>query len=85
MKKNPFSFSLSLAGPCAGGEEAVLQDDVRMFIKERIVDMMVSLPEKIQNQLSDAIAIIGKYDFPHAWESLMVCSGFVTTLLLCID
>lgn len=32
---------------------------------------MLSSPEAIQKQLSDAISIIGKYDFPNKWPGLI--------------
>lgn len=43
----------------------------RMAIKENIVNIMVMSPEAIQKQLSDAVAIIGKYDFPVKWPHLI--------------
>lgn len=55
----------------AGGQAPVLGEVERVFIKTQIVDLMVHQPEKVQNQLSEAIAIIGKYDFPHAWDTLI--------------
>lgn len=32
---------------------------------------MLCSPEAIQKQLSDAISIIGKYDFPDNWPGLL--------------
>lgn len=32
---------------------------------------MLTSPESIQKQLSDAISIIGKYDFPTKWPELI--------------
>ncbi|XP_074642803.1 exportin-2-like [Tubulanus polymorphus] len=45
--------------------------DDRAIIKERIVDLMLKSPEKIQRQLSDAISIIGREDFPKDWPNLI--------------
>lgn len=33
--------------------------------------MMLTSPEAIQKQLSDAISIIGKSDFPEKWHELI--------------
>ncbi|KAJ1519390.1 hypothetical protein ONE63_004682 [Megalurothrips usitatus] len=43
----------------------------RMAIKENIVNIMVMSPEAIQKQLSDAVSIIGRYDFPAKWPNLI--------------
>lgn len=43
----------------------------RLAIKENIVNIMVMSPEGIQKQLSDAVAIIGRYDFPSKWQNLI--------------
>lgn len=32
---------------------------------------MLHSPESLQRQLSEAITIIGKSDFPHHWETLI--------------
>jgi exportin-2 (importin alpha re-exporter) len=41
---------------------------------------MLRLPEAMQKQLSDAISIIGKYDFPGKWMDLFpyMASKFAT-------
>lgn len=43
----------------------------RIAIKNLIVTLMLSSPEAIQKQLSDAISIIGKTDFPLKWPELI--------------
>lgn len=53
-----------------GGTDRIHADD-RQLIKATILDMMLSAPESIQRQLSDAIAIIGKHDFPDQWPNLL--------------
>uniref|UniRef100_A0A3Q3XSD6 Importin N-terminal domain-containing protein n=1 Tax=Mola mola TaxID=94237 RepID=A0A3Q3XSD6_MOLML len=43
----------------------------RTAIKANIVHLMLSSPEQIQKQLSDAISIIGREDFPQKWPDLL--------------
>ncbi|KAF2896616.1 hypothetical protein ILUMI_09559 [Ignelater luminosus] len=43
----------------------------RTAIKSYIVTLMLTSPESIQKQLSDAISIIGKTDFPLKWPELI--------------
>uniref|UniRef100_A0A8C9SDI2 Exportin-2 n=1 Tax=Scleropages formosus TaxID=113540 RepID=A0A8C9SDI2_SCLFO len=43
----------------------------RSAIKANIVNLMLSSPEQIQKQLSDAISIIGREDFPQKWPDLL--------------
>uniref|UniRef100_A0A674I1M6 Exportin-2 n=1 Tax=Terrapene triunguis TaxID=2587831 RepID=A0A674I1M6_9SAUR len=43
----------------------------RIAIKGNIVHLMLSSPEQIQKQLSDAISIIGREDFPQKWPDLL--------------
>jgi exportin-2 (importin alpha re-exporter) len=43
----------------------------RNHIKEHIIDLMTRSPEHIQEQLSDAITVIGKSDFPEQWSTLL--------------
>ncbi|XP_067927952.1 exportin-2-like [Watersipora subatra] len=51
-------------------EDKVHVDD-RNLIRERIVELMLNSPESLQKQLSDAISIIGREDFPNKWPSLL--------------
>lgn len=43
----------------------------RSTIKASIAELMVTSPEKIQGQLSDAISIISREDFPEKWQDLL--------------
>jgi exportin-2 (importin alpha re-exporter) len=45
--------------------------DDRETIKKLIVDMMLKAPRNVQKQLSDAISIIGRHDFPSKWTDLL--------------
>lgn len=40
-------------------------------MKRVIVDMMLVSPEAVQKQLSDAVSIIGRTDFPEKWPNLI--------------
>uniref|UniRef100_A0A8C7GR38 Exportin-2 n=1 Tax=Oncorhynchus kisutch TaxID=8019 RepID=A0A8C7GR38_ONCKI len=48
-----------------------ISDPDRTTIKANIVHLMLSSPEQIQKQLSDAISIIGREDFPMKWPDLL--------------
>uniref|UniRef100_A0A673YJU4 Exportin-2 n=1 Tax=Salmo trutta TaxID=8032 RepID=A0A673YJU4_SALTR len=48
-----------------------ISDPDRTTIKANIVNLMLSSPEQIQKQLSDAISIIGREDFPMKWPDLL--------------
>ncbi|KAG7209545.1 hypothetical protein KM043_015625 [Ampulex compressa] len=43
----------------------------RDAIKKLIVNLMLHAPDSIQKQLSDAVSIIGKHDFPNKWPELI--------------
>ncbi|CAO3625530.1 unnamed protein product [Cunninghamella echinulata] len=43
----------------------------RQNIKNNIVELMISVPERIQLQISDALSIIAKEDFPEQWQNLI--------------
>lgn len=43
----------------------------REIIKTHIINLMLCAPENIQKQLSDAVSIIGKNDFPDNWPGLL--------------
>jgi len=43
----------------------------RVLIKEQIVTVMLNAPDAVQKQLSDAISLIGKHDFPDNWPNLL--------------
>lgn len=43
----------------------------RESIKKSIVGLMLKTPDVVQRQLSDAITIIGREDFPNNWQGLL--------------
>lgn len=52
------------------GPNKVHQSD-RDTVKQLIVGLMLKSPEQIQKQLSDAVSIIGREDFPGKWQNLL--------------
>lgn len=48
-----------------------IHESVRALIKQHIVSLMLKSSPAIQKQLSDAVSIIGKYDFPEKWPGLI--------------
>lgn len=52
------------------GENLIVDED-RALIKQHIVQLMLSSPKQAQAQLSQALAIISKEDFPDQWKSLL--------------
>lgn len=40
-------------------------------MKSSIVNLMLKSPENIQKQLSDAVSVIGREDFPKLWPDLL--------------
>uniref|UniRef100_A0A3Q2XII4 Exportin-2 n=1 Tax=Hippocampus comes TaxID=109280 RepID=A0A3Q2XII4_HIPCM len=48
-----------------------ISEQDRTTVKANIVNLMLSSPEQIQKQLSDAISIIGREDFPQKWPDLL--------------
>lgn len=60
--------------PPSDGEAQILPpipDPEKEQIKSLIVSLMVSSTPRIQSQLSEALAVIGKHDFPKAWPALL--------------
>ncbi|KAL7121590.1 hypothetical protein ACP275_02G191000 [Erythranthe tilingii] len=53
------------------GAQIVVPNLEKEQIKALIVTLMVNTSPKIQSQLSEALTIIGKHDFPKAWETLL--------------
>jgi len=53
------------------GETNRINDKDRESIKQLIIRLMLKNPEALQRQLSDAISIIGREDFPEKWENLL--------------
>ncbi|GAA5808330.1 hypothetical protein MFLAVUS_001720 [Mucor flavus] len=54
-------------------EEAVdkIAQQDRLEIKNQIVQLMITVPDKLQLQISDALTLIAASDFPDKWESLL--------------
>jgi len=48
-----------------------LNTDDRNAIKSTIINLMLHSPSQFQKQLSEAISIIGREDFPEKWEKLL--------------
>lgn len=48
-----------------------IHENDRNTIKNLIVGLMLRSPEQIQRQLSDAVSIIGREDFPQKWPNLL--------------
>eukprot|EP00794_Sanderia_malayensis_P004821 gene4821-5453_t len=53
------------------GEPNKIHKKDREAIKNLIIDLMLKNPEALQRQLSDAISIIGREDFPEDWQNLL--------------
>ena len=52
-------------------EPTKLNEDDRITIKSTIINLMLHSPLQFQKQLSEAISIIGREDFPKKWENLL--------------
>lgn len=61
-----------------------IHSDDRLAIKQYIVTLMLTSSTGIQKQLSDAISIIGKYDFPEKWPQLIQVSNERVNILNCL-
>lgn len=48
-----------------------ITDVERTAIRSHIVNLMLRSPEQVQRQLSDAISVIGRCDFPERWPNLL--------------
>ncbi|KAL4236748.1 Exportin-2 [Mactra antiquata] len=48
-----------------------IHEQDRNSVKQLIVGLMLKSPEQIQKQLSDAISIVGREDFPAKWPNLI--------------
>lgn len=54
----------------------------RAAVKSMVVTLMINMPERLQLQLSEAVAIMAANDFPHNWQSLISVSA-VHNLYMC--
>ena len=52
------------------GNSHVSEKD-RAAVRQLIVELMLRSPEQVQRQLSDAISVIGRCDFPARWPNLI--------------
>ncbi|CAI0469640.1 unnamed protein product [Linum tenue] len=57
--------------PAQDSEFNPIPDDEKNQIKTLIVSLMLSSSPRIQSQLSEALSLIGKHDFPKTWPSLL--------------
>ena len=71
--KNHLRSRWSPAASDDGGAPALspILDPEKEQIKSLIVPLMLSATPKIQSQLSEALAVIGKHDFPKSWPALL--------------
>lgn len=53
------------------GEPTKISENDRKLIKTNIVELMLKSPDSIQRQLSEAISIVGREDFPDKWNDLL--------------
>ena len=67
------------------GDRIHAQD--REAIKQLIVNLMLHSPEAIQKQLSDAVSIVGRHDFPNKWPDLIsqMVEKFATGTYIFLD
>eukprot|EP00007_Cunea_sp_BSH-02190019_P007722 CAMPEP_0174241034 /NCGR_PEP_ID=MMETSP0417-20130205/21527_1 /TAXON_ID=242541 /ORGANISM="Mayorella sp, Strain BSH-02190019" /LENGTH=227 /DNA_ID=CAMNT_0015320221 /DNA_START=10 /DNA_END=690 /DNA_ORIENTATION=- len=61
----------------ANGEH-VIGDAEKDLIKQHLVELMLKTPLRVQRQLSEAVFLISRVDFPHKWEGLL--PALVTSL-----
>jgi exportin-2 (importin alpha re-exporter) len=52
-------------------EPAVIPAEDRKTIKDHLVGLMTSVPNLVQRQLSESLAIISRRDFPAEWPNLL--------------
>lgn len=83
MDKSEINITIRIAGAVAFknyikrnwkvGEDSVdrIHAQDREAIKKLIVNLMLHSPDSVQKQLSDAVSIVGKYDFPNKWPELI--------------
>ncbi|KAI9208245.1 cse1l protein [Polychytrium aggregatum] len=57
--------------PNDGAPDDKIHQDDRTNIKRICVDLMIALPQKLQIQISEAIALIADCDFPDKWLDLV--------------
>lgn len=64
-------------------KDLINQQD-RALIKKHLAELMLRSPKLVQTQLSHALAIVSKADFPKNWPELLpVSSDLTSSLFLC--
>lgn len=53
------------------GQENIISESDRGTVKQHVVELMLGSPKQIQAQLSQALAIVSREDFPGKWQSLL--------------
>jgi exportin-2 (importin alpha re-exporter) len=51
--------------------EHVIQEVEKVTIKQHLVELMLKTPQRVQRQLSEAVFLVSRVDFPHKWEGLL--------------
>ena len=49
----------------------IIQEGEKDQIRQNIVDLMLSAPDKVRVQISEALTIISGHDFPWNWSTLL--------------
>eukprot|EP00462_Mataza_sp_D1_P023236 CAMPEP_0175130734 /NCGR_PEP_ID=MMETSP0087-20121206/6161_1 /TAXON_ID=136419 /ORGANISM="Unknown Unknown, Strain D1" /LENGTH=952 /DNA_ID=CAMNT_0016412965 /DNA_START=72 /DNA_END=2930 /DNA_ORIENTATION=+ len=52
-------------------DKDIINESDRCLVKSHIVELMLNSPKQVQLQLSQALAIVSKADFPSKWNSLL--------------
>uniref|UniRef100_A0A914URF2 Exportin-2 n=1 Tax=Plectus sambesii TaxID=2011161 RepID=A0A914URF2_9BILA len=53
------------------GEESRVPETDRDAVRARIIGLLLEAPDSVQKQLSEAISLIGRQDFPYKWPQLL--------------
>jgi hypothetical protein len=73
-------LSRHIRPPSDDGSASKITEADRQTIKSLIIDVMVRLPEREQKQISEAIAEIGKIDFPQNKWHVQSSNGFLSVM-----
>uniref|UniRef100_A0A0C9S7F6 TSA: Wollemia nobilis Ref_Wollemi_Transcript_13726_3457 transcribed RNA sequence n=1 Tax=Wollemia nobilis TaxID=56998 RepID=A0A0C9S7F6_9CONI len=69
--KNHVRYRWAAQDPESPPDFALIQEPEKEQIKGLIVGTMLSAQPRVQSQLSEALAIISKHDFPKTWQTLL--------------
>ncbi|KAJ7514727.1 hypothetical protein O6H91_23G056900 [Diphasiastrum complanatum] len=69
--KNHVKYRWEISDPDAISTFTPIPDPEKEQIKGLILGLMLTAPQKIQSQLSEALASISSHDFPQKWQSLL--------------